>query len=41
MGEVRYSQNLNTFPELAEKLYEKSEQDAKERYELYKKLSQL
>lgn len=41
MGEVRYSQNMGTFPELAEELYRKSEQDAKERYELYKKLSQL
>ena len=41
MGEVRYSQNVNTFPELAKELFEKSEKDAKERYELYKKLSQL
>lgn len=41
MGEVRYAQNKITFPELAEELYKKSEQDAKERYELYKKLSEL
>lgn len=41
MGEVRYAQNQSTFPELAEELYKKSEEDAKERYELYKKLSEL
>ncbi len=41
MGEVRYSQNKITFPELAEKLYEKAEWDAKERYRLYKKLSEM
>ena len=41
MGEVRYSQNEITFPELAEELYKKSEKDARERYELYKKLSEL
>ncbi len=41
MGEVRYSQNKNTFPELAEELYKKAEKDAKERYQLYKKLSEM
>ncbi len=41
MGEVRYSQNKITFPELAENLYEKAEKDAEERYRLYKKLSEL
>ncbi len=41
MGEVRYAQNMATFPELAEELYKKSEEDARERYELYKKLSEL
>jgi len=41
MGEVRYAQNEITFPELAEELYRKSEQDARERYELYRKLSEL
>ncbi|MBZ2176013.1 pyruvate:ferredoxin (flavodoxin) oxidoreductase [Schnuerera sp. xch1] len=41
LGEVRYSQNKNTFPELAEELYKKSEEDAKARYELYKKLSEI
>jgi len=39
MGEVRYSQIEKTFPNLAEKLYEKAEIDAKDRYETYKKLS--
>lgn len=41
LGEVRYSQNKNTFPELAEELYKKAEKDAKERYQLYKKLSEM
>lgn len=39
MGEVRYSQIEKTFPHLADKLYEKAELDAKERYETYKELS--
>lgn len=41
MGEVRYSQIQKTFPTLAENLYEKAEEDAKERYETYKKLSEM
>lgn len=39
-GEVRYSAMQRTFPELAESLYQQNEQDAKERYETYRKLSQ-
>ena len=41
MGEIRFTQNLNTFPELAEELFKEAEEAAKERYELYRKLSQL
>lgn len=37
-GEIRYSQLLNTFPEIAEKLFEKSEKNAKERLEMLKKM---
>ncbi|QNB47910.1 pyruvate:ferredoxin (flavodoxin) oxidoreductase [Thermanaerosceptrum fracticalcis] len=40
MGEVRYSSLLNTFPETAEALFTKAEEDAKERYETYKRLAQ-
>lgn len=41
MGEIRFTQNLNTFPELAEELFKEAEEAAKERYELYRKLSHL
>ena len=41
LGEVRYSQIQNTFPNMAEELYEKAEKDAKERYEIYKRLSEM
>ncbi len=37
-GEIRYSQLSNTFPETAEKLFDKSEQYAKERFETLKKM---
>lgn len=40
LGEVRYSSLAKTFPEVAEELFAKVEQDAKERYEGYKKLAQ-
>ncbi|MGI6778220.1 MAG: pyruvate:ferredoxin (flavodoxin) oxidoreductase [Acetivibrionales bacterium] len=39
MGEVRYSSLTRTFPDRAEKLFDKAEQDAKERYETYRKLA--
>ncbi|NLE68530.1 MAG: 4Fe-4S dicluster domain-containing protein, partial [Lentisphaerae bacterium] len=39
-GEIRYSQLQNTFPDSAESLFAQSEQQAKERFEAYKKLSQ-
>jgi len=39
MGEVRYSSLTRTFPENAERLFEKAEQDAKARYALYKRMA--
>lgn len=39
LGEVRYSSLKKSFPEHAEALYEKTEKDAKERLEGYKKLA--
>ncbi|MDF3005652.1 MAG: pyruvate ferredoxin/flavodoxin oxidoreductase [Oscillospiraceae bacterium] len=38
-GEIRYSQLLNTFPDKADALFEKSEQYAKHRYNVYKSKS--
>ncbi|MGG7059396.1 pyruvate:ferredoxin (flavodoxin) oxidoreductase [Clostridium tertium] len=40
MGEVRYASLAKAFPEIADELFEKTEQNAKERYERYKSLSQ-
>ncbi len=39
MGEVRYSSLLKTFPDTAEGLFKKTEEDAKERIAGYKKLA--
>jgi len=41
LGEVRYASLLKAFPEHAEALFAKTEQDAKERYESYKRLANL
>lgn len=40
MGQVRYTSLMNEFPEIAEELFAKAEQEAKERYETYKKMAQ-
>jgi len=40
-GEVRYSQLMNVFPNLAPDLYEAAAQNAAERYERYKKLAEF
>ena len=40
MGEVRYSSLLRKFPDTAEELFAKAEQDAKERTETYLRLAQ-
>ncbi len=39
-GEVRYSSLKRTFPDIAEELFKKAEEDAKERYEIYKKMAE-
>ncbi|WP_028319819.1 pyruvate:ferredoxin (flavodoxin) oxidoreductase [Desulfatiglans anilini] len=39
MGEVRYSSLMRTFPENAEKLFEKAEEDMRDRYEALKKMA--
>ncbi|UCF57828.1 MAG: pyruvate:ferredoxin (flavodoxin) oxidoreductase, partial [Deltaproteobacteria bacterium] len=39
MGEVRYSSLTRTFPESAEKLFQRAEEDMKERYEIYKQMA--
>ncbi|MGL5576520.1 MAG: pyruvate:ferredoxin (flavodoxin) oxidoreductase [Sarcina sp.] len=39
LGEVRYASLLKAFPDHAESLFEKTEKDAKDRYEGYKRLA--
>ncbi|MGC9383916.1 MAG: pyruvate:ferredoxin (flavodoxin) oxidoreductase [Kosmotogaceae bacterium] len=39
-GEIRYTALQNTFPEIAKELFAKAEEDAKQRYETYKKLAE-
>ncbi|MBN1333928.1 MAG: pyruvate:ferredoxin (flavodoxin) oxidoreductase, partial [Synergistales bacterium] len=41
MSEVRYSSLLKTFPDVAESLFDKAEEDAKERYKAYKELAEM
>ena len=40
LGEVRYSSLTKTFPEVADMLFDKAEEDAKERYESYRCLAE-
>ena len=40
MGQVRYAAIAKQFPEIAEELFEMTEENAKERYEIYKMLAQ-
>ena len=40
MGQVRYSSLSKEFPEIADKLYAMTEQDAKEKYHTYKELAE-
>ncbi len=39
-SEVRYTSLHRTFPEVAEELFKTAEQDAKERYEKYKRMAE-
>ncbi len=41
MNEVRFRALLNEFPDRAENLFQKAEQDAKERLEFYRRMAQL
>ncbi|OON99763.1 MAG: pyruvate:ferredoxin (flavodoxin) oxidoreductase [Epulopiscium sp. Nele67-Bin004] len=40
MGQIRYSALVQQYPDHSEALFEKNEQDAKERYETYKRLAE-
>lgn len=40
-GEIRYSQIVNTFPELAQDLFNAAEENAKERYGNYKRMAEM
>ncbi|PKM94014.1 MAG: pyruvate:ferredoxin (flavodoxin) oxidoreductase [Firmicutes bacterium HGW-Firmicutes-1] len=41
LSELRYVQIKNTFPEIAEELFQKAEEDAKERYQNYKQKAEI
>jgi len=41
MGEVRYTQLVNMFPEQAEELFAAAEKHARERYESYKRMAEM
>jgi pyruvate-ferredoxin/flavodoxin oxidoreductase len=41
MGEVRYSSLKKAFPDEADRLFAKAEAEAKEKYDYYKKLSEM
>ena len=41
MGEVRYASLLAQFPEVADKLFDRAEHEAKDKYEYYKKLNDM
>jgi len=38
-GEVRYSSLARSFPESAERLFKKAEEDMRDRYEAYKQMA--
>ncbi len=40
MGEVRYSSLVKNFPDDAERLFAEAEEEAKEKYQTYKKMSE-
>jgi len=39
-GEVRYTQLMNTFPEMAERMFDEAEKNARDRYETYKRMAE-
>ncbi|QXM07042.1 pyruvate:ferredoxin (flavodoxin) oxidoreductase [Crassaminicella indica] len=40
-GEIRYTQLKNTFPDIAENLFNAAQEHAKERYSIYKRLAEM
>jgi pyruvate-ferredoxin/flavodoxin oxidoreductase len=40
-GEIRFSSLMTVFPEIADKMFDAAEKDAKERYGNYKRLSEM
>ncbi|MBI6873778.1 pyruvate:ferredoxin (flavodoxin) oxidoreductase [Clostridium aciditolerans] len=40
-GEIRYSSLMNVFPEIADKMFDEAEKNAKERYDFYKRLAEM
>ncbi len=40
-GEIRYSQIMNTFPDIAEELFTQAEKHAKERYDTYRRMAEM
>lgn len=40
-GEIRYSQIMNTFPEIADGLFTEAEKHARDRYDTYRRLSEM
>lgn len=40
-GEIRYSSLMNVFPEVADKMFDEAEKNAKERYDFYKRLAEM
>jgi hypothetical protein len=40
-GEIRYSSLMNVFPEIAGEMFNTAEENAKERYENYKRLAEM
>ena len=41
LSELRFSQIQNTFPDIAEDLYTKAEEDAKDRFETYRRMAEM
>lgn len=40
-GEIRYSQIMNVFPDIAEELFDAAEKNAKEKYDTYRRLAEM
>ncbi|SET50014.1 pyruvate-ferredoxin/flavodoxin oxidoreductase [Natronincola peptidivorans] len=40
-GEIRYSQIMNTFPDIAEELFDAAEKNARDKYDTYRRLAEM